>query len=215
MARVVVRHIHHRPDGTVVHGPGYKAVRSPPKMDETALSLALEHHILDFKRGSKGQITQVKHIKFGWMSIEGYYNLCKSHDLVYALGPAAIEGGYRLNQAIYGISVEVAFAGFEVPLPIGPALIFIAALNLAIAIQSGNMKDAVLWLACLAAPFGAVLCVYLVLKGVIGAAGTVADVLSAFGGDPIAAFRLGQAAGQSPNAPGAIGTFTDVVTSLA
>lgn len=173
MARVVVRHVHHRPDGTVVRPSGSRAVRSPPKHSDYALSLMLEHHLVDFKRGAKGQITQVKHMRLGWMSLKDYYDLSKLHDFLYTAGPKIVEGGYRVNRAIYDANFEVAILGFSIPVPLGYGLIVATVATIGMAVNAGDYQTAAILVAALALPFGALYLVYLFVRELADVAGAV------------------------------------------
>lgn len=136
---------------------GTKAKRKPPRIDENALALALEHHIIDFKKGARGRITQVKHIKRGWMTIEAYYDWCKGHDFLYIAGPQIIQGGYRINGVIYGLEVDVA--GFSIP--VGPGIVIATVGAIVAAANAGDLKTATLLTAALVLPFGSILLLYM------------------------------------------------------
>lgn len=150
---------------------GTKARRKPPKIDENALSLALVHHIDDLKRGARGRITQVHHIKMGWMTLADYYDLQKMHEVKADLVPmvsAAIGGAYKLKQAIFQSEFTVEFLGSGVTVPIGPALIALTVGAAAAAHQAGDDKTALILMACLVLPFGEIYLVYLFYNALFG-----------------------------------------------
>lgn len=170
MARVVVRHLVPGKNGDWVYPEHTPAVRRPPETREAALAFALQHSISDFKVGSKGQITQVKHIKGGWMSLEDYYDWKRQNEMLSAALPEIIQGGYRLNSLVYAINFDVELGPVGIPLPLGPALVVLEVLTLVAAVQAGDYKSAAVALAALIAPYGCIIAIYhgyLFLKGIL------------------------------------------------
>lgn len=179
---------------------GTRARRKPPKIDENALSLALVHHIDDLKRGARGRITQVHHIKMGWMTLAEYYDLQKLHEVKADIVPmiaAAIGGGYKLKQAIFQSEFTVEFLGSGASVPVGPALIMLTVAAAAAAHQAGDDKTALILLACLVLPFGEIYLVYLFYDALFGfTKGVVEDVKDAAKGGafgPLATILSGEA----------------------
>ncbi len=124
-----------------------------PKDDLDAFRLLTEHHIVQFRRGTSGRITEVDHVEFGWMKPEMYYRLQKLHDAI-PLITKFMEGGYRLKAQLWQSSVEVQVLGTGTKFPIGMAL-FGAAVGLhAIDTLAGKPMEAALDIAALFLPFG-------------------------------------------------------------
>mgnify|MGYP001599055428 FL=1 len=88
------------------------------------------HHLDSFRRGKRGQVTQVHHIRFGWMSAKRYYELQKTHEAEAYL-METVKAGYALNSTIYGFGTEVKVAGFEIPIPAGMGLLGAAMADIA------------------------------------------------------------------------------------
>ncbi len=124
-----------------------------PKDDLDAFRLLTEHHIVQFRRGTSGRITEVDHVEFGWMKPEMYYRLQKLHDAIPFI-TKFMEGGYRLKAQLWQSSVEVQVLGTGTKFPIGMAL-FGAAVGLhAIDTLAGKPMEAALDIAALFLPFG-------------------------------------------------------------
>ena len=117
-----------------------------------AISLFAEHHIVAVRRRRGGEITQVKHAALGWMPVKDYYGLQKAHDFL-PLIEKIVEGGYRINVAIYGTAIEVL--GFT--LPIGLALASAAVFDLFTTDAMTDPQRFVKALFKVAGPFGALL----------------------------------------------------------
>jgi len=131
-----------------------RANRRLPVDTASAIRLFAEHHIVAVRRKRGGEITEVKHIAYGWMKVREYYRLQKLHELI-PLFVAVVEGGYRTKAALWGMSIEVA--GFSIPA--GLAFPFIEATALRDAIQAGNVGNALFWGYALLGPFGDALAV--------------------------------------------------------
>ena len=144
------------------------------------LQLALEHHIVDFRTsiGSHGQITAVKHIKRGWITLKEYYDLQKVHEALPII-EKIIEGGYRLKQTIYGLEVEVEAFGFGVSIPVGVALLLATTASAAALWEAGDKGGAVTLLSLLVLPFGELVLLYLFAHAIFKGAESVAPILPA------------------------------------
>lgn len=78
--------------------------------DADAIALFAEHHITQVRRRKNGEIVAVKHVQFGWLEPETYYQLQKMHDLLEnskfgGLLGDFIRGGYQLKWALANVSV--------------------------------------------------------------------------------------------------------------
>ena len=129
-----------------------RAKRSPPRNKDRAIDLFAEHHILDVRLGKRGQVQKVKHVQFGWIEPEVYYQLQKAHDIVPLILPV-IEGGYRVKAALWGLSVGIA--GFS--LPIGAIIPAKSILMLQNAVAQNDPTGILIWSYALLGPFGDVL----------------------------------------------------------
>lgn len=151
------------------------------------INLAVENvarwHICAIRRRKDGTITQVRHVQFGWISVEIYYQLQKLHDLV-PLAQSIIEGGYRMKAALwsYEIPLEVLASGFGIPMAL--VLITVAATLYIVDLAAGQSFYAMVDLASLALPFGELWLlwrgaslIYSFITGTVNpAAGTLAGV---------------------------------------
>ena len=129
-----------------------RAKRSPPRNKDRAIDLFAEHHILDVRLGKRGQVQKVKHVQFGWIEPEVYYQLQKAHDIVPLILPV-IEGGYRVKAALWGLSVGIA--GYT--LPLGAVIPLKALLMLQNAISQKDAQGMLLWSYAVIGPYGDVL----------------------------------------------------------
>lgn len=151
---------------------GHARIYTPSK--DSQIAVALEHHIVDWKKGSHGQITQVKHIKFGWITLEKYYDLQKVHQ-VLPLIEKVVEGGYRLKAAIYSLTVEIEFAGFGASIPVGPALALTTVGVAAALWEAGDHATAAALVALLMAPFGEIVLLYLFAQAMFKGAAAIPE----------------------------------------
>lgn len=147
---------------------------------EAALLLA-EHHILAVRRGAHGEITDIKHAAFGWISPQEYYLLQKLHDLLPLVGEV-VEGGYRFNAMIYGSSFSVR----GVTVPTGKILLGSAMVLLGMAIEGQDWQTAVLMLGAILAPFGALILLYIFERALEGAAEDLGAAFAALRNNPYA-----------------------------
>lgn len=152
---------------------GTKARRKPPKIDENALSLALVHHIDDLKRGARGRITQVHHIKMGWMTLADYYDLQKMHELM-PIYTKIVEGAYRLKAVIFASEFNVEILGSGVTVPVGPALIGLTTAAAVAKYAAGDPQGAALLMLALALPFGEIYLLWLFWDALFSTAGNAA-----------------------------------------
>jgi len=129
-----------------------RAKRSPPRNKDRAIDLFAEHHILDVRLGKRGQVQKVKHVQFGWIEPEVYYQLQKAKELLPLILPV-IEGGYRVKAALWGLSVSIA--GYS--LPLGAIIPLKALLMLQNAISQKDAQGVLLWSYAIVGPYGDVL----------------------------------------------------------
>ena len=129
-----------------------RAKRSPPRNKDRAIDLFAEHHILDVRLGKRGQVQKVKHVQFGWIEPEVYYQLQKAHELIPLILPV-IEGGYRVKAALWGLSVGIA--GYS--LPLGAIIPLKSLLMLQNAISQKDAHGILLWSYAIVGPYGDIL----------------------------------------------------------
>ncbi len=107
------------------------------------------------------------HPKLGWITIGDYYALQKAH----ALEPFLLEfvrWGYAFNVAAYTFTPS----GADVPIPIGPALLYAAIVDLRDSVLGGQPPERTLKaLFKLIGPWGALLQVLESVEGVLGVLG--------------------------------------------
>ena len=121
-------------------------------MQEAVRNLAV-YHISAVRMNKVRGITFVKHVAFGWISVQDYYRLQKLHDMA----PFAIEvirGGYALKAWIWqaDVSFEVLASGTRIPF--GVVLIVIAVGLAVVDAVQGNEFFSTIDLASLALPYG-------------------------------------------------------------
>lgn len=138
--------------------------------DEYAMKLLTEHHIAAFRRAKdrSREITQVRHVQFGWMKPADYYRLGKIHDLLPLL-EKAIEGGYRVQAAILSTVTDIVIGPITIPIPIGPALAGASALELAQAIANQDVPEILHAGFKLFGPFGAIVQIVESVEGALRA----------------------------------------------
>ncbi len=124
-----------------------------PKDDLDAIRLFTEKHIVQFRRGTSGRITEVDHVQFGWMKPERYYQLQKLHDAM-PLMAKAIEGGYRMKAALWNQSLKVEVLGTGVSIPMSIAFTSAALGLYVLHTTEGKQAEALLDIAALFLPFG-------------------------------------------------------------
>jgi len=130
---------------------GQRAKLSKRLSDADAIALFAEHHIVQVRRRKNGEIVNVKHAAWGWISPTTYYAMQEFH----ALLPKIVEGGYRLKEALWGLSVVVG----PVTIPVGLAFPVLELRALVEAIDAGNIPNAVEWAYALVGPFGDIIAV--------------------------------------------------------
>ncbi len=141
-----------------------------PKDDLEAIRLFTENHIVQFRRGTSGRITEVDHVQFGWMKPERYYQLQTLHNLL-PLASKFIEGGYRLKAALWSIDIDAKVLGSGTEIPLAVAFFGGAATLAAVHTARGENFMAFLDIASLFLPFGEL---YLLLMGAV----TIGDFIS-------------------------------------
>ncbi len=147
-----------------------------PKDDLDAIRLFTENHIVQFRRGTSGRITEVDHVQFGWMKPERYYMLQKLHD-IQPLIAKFIEGGYRLKQALWNIDIKLSIFGSGTEIPLALAFIGGATALAGVHTARGRPDLALFDMASLFLPFGEL---YFFLMGAVTIAelsGDVADIV--------------------------------------
>ena len=132
------------------------------------------HHLDSFRRGKRGQVTQVHHIALGWMPVKQYYAMQKAHEMQPFL-VETVRGGYAMNATIYGAIPSASIAGFGIPVPIGPALLAAAMLDLIEAIRERDNARIAKAAFKVFGPFGAVLQGIESLQGALGLGGSFLD----------------------------------------
>lgn len=95
---------------------------------DRAATLFAEHHIVGLRQRKTGEITQVKHATFGWMSPKEYYGLQKLHE-AEPMARELIRGGYMFKAWIAGLSVGADIAGTGLTIPVGMGIIGTEVLN--------------------------------------------------------------------------------------
>lgn len=111
------------------------------------------HHIVAVRRRRGGEILQVKHITFGWISVATYARM----SLIKSAQPVILEvirGGYQLKAWIWStqIPLDVLASGFA--LPFGIVIVSVAFILYALDVAGGNQTFAVIDLLALALPWG-------------------------------------------------------------
>lgn len=116
-----------------------------------AVELFLEHGIVGVRMNAHGQLAWLKHSLFGWVSPQVFSLIQRIERLPW---DKVIEGGYRVNAALYSNPVA------------GPVVIATAIAALLYAWQNELWSLVALIAAGLILPFGALILVYLFADGV-------------------------------------------------
>lgn len=94
-----------------------KSGRTDHYLNQAIANLA-DHHIVAVRRRKSGEITQIKHVAFGWMTVADFYRLQKVHDAVPFL-IEIIKGGYMMKAALWTVSVPLDILGSGTNVPLG------------------------------------------------------------------------------------------------
>src|SRR5208283_4091509 len=96
-------------------GPGRPSGTLEQSVNEAIVN-ATVHHVVAVRRKRGGEITHVKHIKWGWMKIGDYYLLDEFHRLL-PLIQEVIRAGYQIKSWLWtsSIDLEVVATGFKIP----------------------------------------------------------------------------------------------------
>ena len=121
--------------------------------DDVRAELFARWHIRDMEISKADGVTKVKHVQWGWMPPEEYYQLQKLHDFL-PLVEKVIEGGYRLKAALWSIDIPVSVLGSGTEFPLGGAIVAAAMGAYAIHTADGRQDLALLDIASLFLPFG-------------------------------------------------------------
>lgn len=134
---------------------------------EDAIRLFAEHHIVQVRQRKNGEITQVKHAALGWMTADQYYMLQKLHD---PLVVEAAKMGWAFNIAVYTFMPSAEVAGFGVSIPVGPALLLAAIVDLIEALASKDPQRTLKAFVKIFMPFGVILQIAESVQGAVSLA---------------------------------------------
>lgn len=142
--------------------PAYINLNRARDNQKFALQMLVDHGITAYRMTKDGQIAWIKHATFGWMNVRTFWILSKVKELPWE---EIIQGGYRFNQALYGLNFNVGIRGVSVPLPIGPAVVIATLGAIVFSINRGDFATAAQLGAALTLPFGAAYLMYLFITG--------------------------------------------------
>jgi hypothetical protein len=139
-----------------------------------AIHNVAKYGIVAVRRRKFGEITQIKHISYGWMSAATYGQL----RMLKNAEPMILEivkGGYRLKAYIWATEIPLDVLASGAALPFGVFVVFVAVILYIADTQAGNSLMAALDLLALALPFGELYLIYHIvvllwdgLKDIIG-----------------------------------------------
>ena len=132
--------------------------------DREAIRTFVDNHIVQARIGKRGEILGVKHVQFGWIEPETYYQLQQFHAYM-PLIIKFVEGGYRLKASIWSASIQAG----PVSLPVGGFVPAYALSRVALAISEGNQQRALEFLLALALPFGDIWLIWMMLAEAVQA----------------------------------------------
>lgn len=140
-----------------------------------AITLLAEHHVVAIRKARRtGEIVALKHIQFGWISPQEFYQLQKVHEILPILDKF-LEGGYRAKEALWSISAEITLLGTSLSLPLGMVFPLIESIALEEAILAQNVPNIIYWALALFAPFGDALVIKTVVDTFVGAIGGLTE----------------------------------------
>lgn len=143
-----------------------------------ALDFFVNYGITAYRMTKDGQIAWVKDTNLGWLAADRWLLMKRIKDaLASPLVGELVEGGYRLNANIYALSLEVAIAGFEIPLPVGPGLVLLTGTAILVAFKTGDYQTALTLLAALMAPYGSLYLLYYWADVMFDKSGQLLDVV--------------------------------------
>lgn len=121
-------------------------------VNEAVRNLA-EHGILSVRRRRTGEITQVKMLRYGWVTVGTYANIQLLRDAQpYIL--EIIRGGYELKAWVWSTQIPLDVLASGSALPFGVVIIIVAIAEAVADVAAGNQLEAFVDLAALALPFG-------------------------------------------------------------
>lgn len=126
-----------------------KQARNTPEAIE---NLAV-HHVLAIRQTTRGEITAVKHVAYGWLSVKEYGQLILLKDMEPTI-LEIIKGGYRIKAVVWASTFDVQIAASGVAIPFAYILIGVAVILYGVDSAAGRKNEALLDLAALALPFG-------------------------------------------------------------
>ncbi len=129
----------------------------------SSVELLANYGVSAVRKTRRGELKQLKHVSFGWISAGTFATIQGIKRNVGPLLTKFVEGGYRLKQAIWSVSVSIE----GVSLPILGAVMVVTAITAYWAdIAAGNPLGAYFDLACLILPFGEVYLIYRLILGI-------------------------------------------------
>lgn len=81
-----------------------------------------EYHISAVRRKRNGDITQVRHIAYGWMTVKEWYVIDEFHKMMPVI-QEVVHGGYQLNAWVMSVEIPVGIPGFTAGIPLSVVLL--------------------------------------------------------------------------------------------
>lgn len=118
-----------------------------------------QYHIVAIRRSKLGEILQVKHAAFGWMTVKRWFALDETHKWIPLIGQV-IRSGYDIKAKVWSSSISAELLGSGVTIPFGLVEVTVAGTLWIHDTQNGDQLSAWLDLAALALPFGEIWLLY-------------------------------------------------------
>ena len=155
-----------------------------PKNDHTVfegIEGLARYHISAVRRKKSGEITQVKHIAYGWMPVGEFYVLDEFHRML-PLIQQVVRGGYELNSWVMGQVIPTGILGFDAGIPMSVLLMGASAVFLVYDYAVGNQLGMLLDVIWPFLPFGVIWMAYRLVSSFVA---TGKEIASVFPGNPL------------------------------
>jgi len=138
--------------------PRYINMNRSGERERFALEMFTTFGITAFRLDKNGQVAWVKDANLGWLSADKWQLIRRLKSLLdSSMVERIVEGGYAINAALYNASVSA----LTVTVPVGKIVVIAAVGVLIGSLKAGDWDTALLILAGLIAPFGAILLMWM------------------------------------------------------
>ncbi len=120
----------------------------------SSVELLANYGVSAVRKTRRGELKQLKHVSFGWISAGTFATIQGIKRNVGPLLTKFVEGGYRLKAQLWNTQINLDFLASGLSIPFGVVLVGIAALFYQADTLAGDTASAILDIVCLALPFG-------------------------------------------------------------